>query len=244
MSGYHDDLDQNDYKPQGLDVAPPAMGCFSCSGTSEGALYARRDRYYGIVRRVRAHLRSRGAVDAQIDRTTRSVGMRPERQPHRPSSPVVTSDLQEALQRLGGVGFELAIIDTPGTDAHSTRIAMAAADLCLIPLRPSKADLNATIPTIAALRDMRRRFAFVLNQAPPNKQARLTLAVSKRLETDAPIAPVALAARLDNQYAYALGQGVTEYAPTSRAAEEIRELWQWCCKQMRIGHDQEQKRSA
>jgi chromosome partitioning protein len=153
-------------------------------------------------------------------------------------------DLQEALERLAHAGFALAIIDTPGTDAHSTRIAMAAASFCLIPLRPSKADLNATIPTIAALRDMGRRFAFVLNQAPPNKQARLTLAVSKRLETDAPIAPVALAARLDNQYAYALGQGVTEYAPSSKAAEEVQELWQWCCKQLRIGHDQEQKRSA
>ena len=50
------------------------------------------------------------------------------------------------------------------------------------------------------------------------------MAVAKRLETDAPIASVALAARLDHQYAYALGQGVTEYAPTSKAAEEVREL--------------------
>jgi hypothetical protein len=73
MSGYHDDFDQNDYKPQGVDATLPAMGCFSSSGTSEGALDARRDRYCGVVRRVRAHLPSKGAMDAQIDHTTRSV---------------------------------------------------------------------------------------------------------------------------------------------------------------------------
>lgn len=154
-------------------------------------------------------------------------------------------ELGPALERLGRAGFELAIIDTPGTDAHATRGAMSAADLCLVPLRPSGADLNATIPTMEALRDMGRRFAFVLNQAPANKQARLTLAITRRLETDAPFATVALAARLDNQYAYALGQGVTEYAPTSKAADEVRELWQWCRKQVMVTtHDQEAKRRA
>jgi len=153
-------------------------------------------------------------------------------------------NLDEALERLQTAGFEFIVMDTAGVNDHGTRGAMRAADLCLIPLRPSRADLNATIPTIKALRDMGKRFAFVLNQAPPNKQARLTMAVAKRLETDAPIASVALAARLDHQYAYALGQGVTEYAPTSKAAEEVRELWQWCRKQMRIAHDEEAKRRA
>ena len=36
--------------------------------------------------------------------------------------------------------------------------------------------------------------------------------------------------RADHQDAYAAGQGVTEYASTGKAAQELRELWQWTNK--------------
>src|SRR6266516_4465985 len=93
-------------------------------------------------------------------------------------------EIELALGRLRSSGFELVIIDTPGTDPYATRGAMAAADLCLVPLRPSGADLNATIPSLKALEAMDRlpRAALVLNLAPANRQARLTLAVTRRLE--------------------------------------------------------------
>ena len=64
-------------------------------------------------------------------------------------------------------------------------------------LDPIAAEQGRPQPTVAPLKDVGRRFAFVLNQCPANEQVRLTLAVTKRLETDAPIAQAALAARLD-----------------------------------------------
>lgn len=39
-----------------------------------------------------------------------------------------------------------------------------------------------------------------------------------------------IASRADHQDAYAVGKGVTEYAPDGKAAQELRDLWQWTDK--------------
>lgn len=138
----------------------------------------------------------------------------------------------ETLARLRAAGFTLAIIDTPGIDSHATRGAMREATLALVPVRPSEADVKATMPTVRALEALGRPYALVINQAPTNRQARLTTAVAMRLSTSGEVAPVPVAARIDHQYAYALGQGVHEYAADGKAAAEIGELWTWASKKM------------
>ncbi len=140
--------------------------------------------------------------------------------------------LDATLSRLKLAGFTLAIIDTPGVDSHATRGAMRAADLCLVPVRPSEPDVKATMPTLRALEALERPYALVINQAPSNKQARVTSTVSLRLSSEGPVLPVAIASRIDHQYAYALGQGVQEFAPDGKAAAEVAELWGWCKKKM------------
>jgi chromosome partitioning protein len=130
--------------------------------------------------------------------------------------------LDETLRRLSARGFSLALIDTAGTDSVVTHSAMRAADLCLVPVRPSEADVRATMPTVRALSAMGRPYALVVNQAP----ARLVAKVPLRLVADGPVLPVVIAARVDHQYAYALGQGVQEFAPEGKATAEIIELWQ------------------
>jgi chromosome partitioning protein len=156
-------------------------------------------------------------------------------------------NLSEVLKTLAENGFTLAIIDTKGEDTHATRGAMQAAQLCLIPIRPAGPDLHASRPTMEALRAMRRDFALVINQATPNKAAKITAAVMTSLSHDGPVMPVAIASRMDHQYAYALGQGAIEYEPDGKAAEEIHELWAWCRKRLahntEVSHEQA-KRSA
>jgi chromosome partitioning protein len=157
-------------------------------------------------------------------------------------------NLVPALRRLELGDFTLVIIDTKGEDTHATRGAMQAADLCLIPIRPAGPDLHASRPTMEALRSMGRDFALVINQATPNKAAKITAAVMTSLSHDGPVMPLALASRMDHQYAYALGQGVLEYAPDGKASEEIKELWAWCRKRLatkgELSHEQQAKRSA
>jgi chromosome partitioning protein len=156
------------------------------------------------------------------------------------------SDLDDALDKLSAAGFTLTVIDTKGEDSHGTRGAMQAATLCLIPIRPAGPDLHATRPTMEALRAMGRDFALVINQASPNKAAKITQAVVSSLAHDGPVMQPAIAARMDFQYAYALGQGVLEYEGDGKAADEIRELWAWCRKRLGKGEvsDGQTKRRA
>lgn len=141
-------------------------------------------------------------------------------------------DLSTTLPRLDRAGFTLVIVDTPGNDSHATRGAMRAADLCLVPVRPSEADVKATLPTLRALHDLNQEFALVINQAPVNRQAKLTATVVMRMSAEGPVLPLAVASRIDHQYAYALGQGITEFAPDGKGAGEVAELWAACRKRL------------
>jgi chromosome partitioning protein len=158
----------------------------------------------------------------------------------------IGNSLSDALHRLGEGGFTLTVIDTKGEDSHGTRGAMQAADLCLIPIRPAGPDLHATRPTMEALRAMGRDFALVINQASPNKAAKITQAVISNLSHDGPVMQPAIAARMDFQYAYAVGKSANEYEPDGKAAEEIQELWAWCRKRLAKGdvsHEQAKRRA-
>src|SRR5215212_3390753 len=75
--------------------------------------------------------------------------------------------LEAALATLAGNGYTLAIIDTAGADTAAAAAAMRAADLCLIPARPTAFDIRATERTRDALKTLGREYAFILNQCPP-----------------------------------------------------------------------------
>jgi MinD-like ATPase involved in chromosome partitioning or flagellar assembly len=66
-----------------------------------------------------------------------------------------------------GDGHRVAMIDTPATHNALSTNAISASNMCLIPARPSPADIEATLPTLGAVRKLGKPFAFVLNQAPP-----------------------------------------------------------------------------
>ena len=77
-------------------------------------------------------------------------------------------------------------------------------------------------PTLAAIRRLNRRFAFVLNQTPP-RGCRLSEAATS-LNSLGVLALPYIGQRNDHQDALGAGLGVTEFAQAGRASEEIREL--------------------
>jgi hypothetical protein len=125
----------------------------------------------------------------------------------------------------------------PGDAAHIARNwasseamhAIARADLCLIPVRPSPADTEAAIPTLIAVRGLNRRFAFVLNQTPP-RGCRLSEAATS-LNSLGVLALPYVGQRNDHQDALGAGLGVTEFAQEGRASDEV-ELWRWVLKKL------------
>ncbi|MFZ0207753.1 MAG: ParA family protein [Roseiarcus sp.] len=139
--------------------------------------------------------------------------------------------LEQALTLLRSKGFTLAIIDTPGTDSVTNTAAIRIADLCIIPTRPSPADIEAAHPTLAAIRKTGKQFAFVLNQTPA-RSFRLNEA-SAALNMMGALALPYVALRNDHQDALGAGLGVTEYAPDGKAAEEIGALWGWIKRKLK-----------
>ena len=68
--------------------------------------------------------------------------------------------LPEILNALRRKGFTVAVLDTAGVDNTATHLAMQAADLCLMPARPSRLDIEATGLTFRAVMRMGRPVAF------------------------------------------------------------------------------------
>jgi chromosome partitioning protein len=140
------------------------------------------------------------------------------------------TDIERALLTLGRNGFTLAVIDTPATDNDLTVSAIGAADLCLIPARPSPADIEAALPTLRTVRKLGKPFAFVLNQTPP-RGGRIGEA-ALALNSAGALALPYIVQRIDHQDALGVGRGVTEFAPDSKAAAEVHELWRWVSQTM------------
>ena len=140
------------------------------------------------------------------------------------------AEMEQAIARLEADGIWLAIIDTAATNNALAMRAMVQSDFCLIPARPTPADIEAAIPTLIAIRRLNRRFAFVLNQTPP-RGYRVSEAGTS-LNSLGMLALPYVGQRNDHQDALGAGLAVTEFAHAGKAAEEIRALWHWVLTQL------------
>jgi chromosome partitioning protein len=148
-------------------------------------------------------------------------------------------DVEQRLQSLDRDGVTLTIIDTSGGISAATTSAIRHADLCLIPARPSVADIEASASTLSVVRAWHKPFAFILNQTPIRGQ-RLTNAANAlgeeaALDISGVVATPFIVMRNDHQDALSAGLAVNEYAPGSKSADEIRGLWHWVEARLNAG---------
>lgn len=116
---------------------------------------------------------------------------------------------------------DVLIVDSPPQVETDAKIAVRAADLVLVPLQPSPPDLWAAEATLKLARAEKRPAVLLLNRAPASGSLRAAV------ETEiARLGHGVLAATLGNRVgfagAFARGLGVTETAPRSTAAQELR----------------------
>lgn len=141
---------------------------------------------------------------------------------------VKPTELEKALEGAKAKKFDYVLIDTPGRDEPATAAAIRLADFCVIPCRPSPADMKATPATVETIRRLGKPAAFVLTQTPPRsyriREAQNGLGVLGM------VAPVYVVSRNSYQDAQGAGLGVMEFEPGGKAAEEIKELWAWLTK--------------
>lgn len=138
---------------------------------------------------------------------------------------VSAAKLPDAISALEKSKISLVIIDTPATDSPASDAAMRAADLCLIPTRPTIFDIWSSEVTRGKLKTLAKEFAFILNQCPPMQESQRVLDGAAALESMGGLLRPLVASRVAYQEAAREGMGPTEIEPDGKAAEEIRVLW-------------------
>ena len=115
------------------------------------------------------------------------------------------TQIDGVFARLADCDYDYVFIDTPGVDSPVALAAMRAADLCIVPSRPTPADLRAMRPTLAAIYRLQKRFAFVLNQTPARSYR--VRDASEGLISLGVLPDVNVVLRNDHQDAIGVGQG-------------------------------------
>jgi chromosome partitioning protein len=135
--------------------------------------------------------------------------------------------LAKQLRKIGE-GFDVVIVDTPPQLADVQAAAAAMADLMVIPTGSTAQEMWALYDAAALARaEMKRRPACIAvalltrwdGQTLMGRHAEAAIA-----EVGLPTLETKCCYRVDYGYAFAAGLGVTEYAPKSAAASEVRQL--------------------
>lgn len=140
--------------------------------------------------------------------------------------------LAAKVEQASGQGAEMIVIDTPPHADSAARAAVEIADLVLIPCRPSAFDLSA-IQTTAKLVQLLRKPAFVVFTAGSPNAPRVYQEAGELVESfGTPACPVQIPDRAAYRHASAEGKTVMETEPGGKAAQDIRQLYEWTCRQV------------
>lgn len=134
------------------------------------------------------------------------------------------SRLDAGLKALAERGAAYCFVDTAPTISDQNTSLLRLADLVLIPVRPSPADLWAVSETVKLVKETGQPFLFVITQAKP--QATITAQTIAALSEHGRVAQTFIADRVSYAVAMTGGKTAPELQPKSPAAEEIKGLWQ------------------
>lgn len=133
------------------------------------------------------------------------------------------SRVEAGLRTLAAQGAAWCFVDTaPAVSSQNTAL-LRLADLVLIPVRPSPADLWAVAETVETVKAAGKRLLFVVTQAKPN--ASITAQVVAALSQHGPVADAFVIDRVGYAVAMTGGRTAAEIGPRSPAAKETAALW-------------------
>jgi chromosome partitioning protein len=118
---------------------------------------------------------------------------------------------------------DIVVIDSPPQIDTDARLAIRGANVVLIPVQPSAPDIWAAEGTLKLAAAEKRRAAIVLNRVPSSGKLRETMTAKLKAEGK-PLMTAAIGNRTGFASAFAEGLAVTETAPRSIAANELRAL--------------------
>jgi chromosome partitioning protein len=131
--------------------------------------------------------------------------------------------LAQGLKMLEDKAAAYCFIDTPPTISEQNETVLALADLVVIPVRPSPADLWAVSETVALVKAAAKPFLFVITQAKGH--ATITAQTIAALSEHGRVAQSFIADRVPYAVAMTGGRTAPELGPKSAAAGEVAALW-------------------
>jgi chromosome partitioning protein len=118
---------------------------------------------------------------------------------------------------------DIVLIDSPPQIDTDARLAIRGANLVLVPIQPSPPDIWAAEGTLKLAAAEKRRVAMVLNRLPASGKLRETITAQLQNERR-PLLAATIGNRTAFAAAFARGLGITENAPRSTGANELRAL--------------------
>lgn len=132
--------------------------------------------------------------------------------------------LPHYLKAAEDAGCDLAVIDCPAVHRDIAHDASALSDFVLIPTKPDVFDIRSMTSTIEVVKNTGKSHAVVLNFCPPQGQE-VPLARELVAEIGTELCPVELHQLKAFARAQQTGQTAQEFAPGSKAAEQIMALY-------------------
>jgi chromosome partitioning protein len=138
-------------------------------------------------------------------------------------SPLILSDLGEKIQALDDAGASYLFIDTAPSIGAVNADLFVLADLILIPLNPTPADLRALVKGLPLVRKSGTPFHFVLARVRPNLRNNDGTALA--LDALGLVLTTRMHERVIYAETFAHGKTAFEIDPKGIATQEMAALW-------------------
>lgn len=139
-------------------------------------------------------------------------------------APLALAEVTLKLQALDAAGAAYLFIDTAPSVGVVNADLFAAADLILIPLNPTPADLRALVKGLPLIKQSGKPFNFVLTRVRPN--LRNNDGTATALDVLGLVVPTRMHERVIYAETFAHGKTALELEPHGIAAQELASLWQ------------------
>lgn len=133
------------------------------------------------------------------------------------------------VDSLTPTGVDYLFIDTPPQRPDTKTVQ--AADLVIIPVKPSPNDLRAVGDTLEVIERLQKPFCFVITMA--KTRTRLAIDTLQVLAQYGRVAPIMLGDRIDYAESMIDGLSVGELSAKSKSADEITKLWSYVSSLLR-----------
>jgi chromosome partitioning protein len=156
-------------------------------------------------------------------------------QPHR---------LAAVLEQAQKNGIDLVVIDTPAKAEQSALVAARAADLVIVPCRPSKFDTDTVKTTLDILKLADSKPAFALLNAIPSTGERHEKSFEDIIRLGLPVCPHTVGNRVSFIDAGDRGLTVLELDPKGKGADEILQVYRYTSRVLEKLKPQPRRKAA